>query len=233
MLAATGSTITAATDSSRAGTWLYGTTRVSATAPAGTPAVPGIPSVATPLPPAASRASVAPWKLPWNDTIRSRPVKPRASRTAVLVASVPEFISRACSQLGDPRRDLLGELHLPRRRGAVRRAVGGGSADRRRDRRMGVAEDHRPVALHEIDVAPPFDVEDVGALGPGDDVRLAADRLEGADRRVDPAGDGCRRPGEQCVVRRHPRPVHTTGSHPAAGQATGSQYGIDVTGGER
>ena len=57
------------------------------------------PSVATPLPPAASRASVAPWKLPWNDTMRSRPVNPRASRTAVLVASVPEFISRACSQL--------------------------------------------------------------------------------------------------------------------------------------
>ena len=34
-------------------------------------------------------------------TIRSRPVKPRARRTAVLVASVPEFISRTCSQLGD------------------------------------------------------------------------------------------------------------------------------------
>ena len=99
MLAATGSTMTAATESSSSGTWLYGTTRVSATAPAGTPAVPGIPNVATPLPPAASRASVAPWKLPWNDTMRSRPVNPRASLTAVLVASVPEFINRACSQL--------------------------------------------------------------------------------------------------------------------------------------
>ena len=74
MLAATGSTITAATSSSSAGTTLYGTTIVSATAPAGTPAVPGSPSVATPLPPAASRASVAPWKLPWNVTMRSRPV---------------------------------------------------------------------------------------------------------------------------------------------------------------
>ena len=58
-----------------------------------------MPKVATPLPPAASSASVAPWKLPWNDTMRSRPVNPRARRTAVLVASVPEFISRACSQL--------------------------------------------------------------------------------------------------------------------------------------
>ena len=56
--------------------------------------------MATPLPPAASRASVAPWKLPWNVISRSRPVYPRASRTAVLVASVPEFISRTRSQLG-------------------------------------------------------------------------------------------------------------------------------------
>ena len=32
--------------------------------------------------------------------MRSRPVKPRARRTAVLVASVPEFISRTRSQLG-------------------------------------------------------------------------------------------------------------------------------------
>ena len=100
MLAATGSTMTAATSSSSSGTRLYGTTSVSATAPAGTPAVPGRPSVATPLPPAASRASVAPWKLPWNVTMRSRPVNPRARRTAVLVASVPEFISRTSSQLG-------------------------------------------------------------------------------------------------------------------------------------
>ena len=100
MLAATGSTMTAATCSSSAGTTLYGTTIVSATAPAGTPAVPGRPSVATPLPPAASSASVAPWKLPWKITMRSRPVTPRARRTAVLVASVPEFIRRTRSQLG-------------------------------------------------------------------------------------------------------------------------------------
>ena len=79
---------------------MYGTTSVLATALAGTPAVPGRPSVATPLPPAASNASVAPWKLPWKMTMRSRPVNPRASRTAVLVASVPEFIRRTRSQLG-------------------------------------------------------------------------------------------------------------------------------------
>ena len=71
-----------------------------ATALAGTPAVPGRPRVATPLPPAASSASVAPWKLPWKITIRSRPVNPRARRTAVDVASVPLFMSRTRSQLG-------------------------------------------------------------------------------------------------------------------------------------
>jgi hypothetical protein len=64
MFAATGSTKTAATCSSSCGTTLYGTTIVFATALVGTPAVPGRPSVATPLPPAASSASVAPWKLP-------------------------------------------------------------------------------------------------------------------------------------------------------------------------
>ena len=74
MLAATGSTMTAATRSSSCGTALYGTTSVLATALAGTPAVPGKPNVATPLPPAASSASVAPWKLPWKITRRSRPV---------------------------------------------------------------------------------------------------------------------------------------------------------------
>lgn len=50
MLAATGSTMTHATCSSRSGTRLYGATTVSDTAAAGTPAESGSPSVATPLP---------------------------------------------------------------------------------------------------------------------------------------------------------------------------------------
>ena len=100
MFAATGSTNTAATSSSRVGTTLYGTTHVFATASSGTPAVPGRPNVARPLPPAASNASVAPWKLPLKVTIRLRPVAPRAKRTAVLVASVPLFIKRTRSHDG-------------------------------------------------------------------------------------------------------------------------------------
>ena len=61
MFAATGSTITHAMSSSRSGTSLYGATIVCATADVGTPAEPERPSVATPLPPAASSASPWPW----------------------------------------------------------------------------------------------------------------------------------------------------------------------------
>ena len=57
MFAATGSTITAATSTPTSGTTLYGTTTVSATAARVTPADPGSPRVATPLPAAASRWS--------------------------------------------------------------------------------------------------------------------------------------------------------------------------------
>ncbi len=160
MFAATGSTMTAATSSVSSGTTLYGATIVSATDAFGTPAVPGSPRVAMPLPPATSSASVAPWKLPAKVTMRSRPVTPRARRIAVLVASVPEFISRTRSQLGTRSRDRLGQLHLARRRGAVRRPVGRGGRHRRRDRRMGVSEDHGAVALDEVEVGRAFDVGD-------------------------------------------------------------------------
>ena len=133
MFAAIGSTITAATRSSSSGTTLYGATIVAATAPAGTPAVPGRPSVATPLPPATRSASVAPWKLPCEDHDHDRArCTPRARRIAVLVASVPEFINRTRSQLAHSLTDGLGELHLTRRRCAVRRSVADGRADRLR-----------------------------------------------------------------------------------------------------
>ena len=38
---------------------------------------------------------MAPWKHPWNFTIRSRPVNPRATRNAACVASVPELTKRS------------------------------------------------------------------------------------------------------------------------------------------
>ncbi len=90
---------------------------VAATAASGTPAVPGSPSVATPLPPVTSSASVAPWKLPAKVTMRSRPVTPRARRIDVLVASVPEFINRTRSQLGT-RADIASASFISRGVGA-------------------------------------------------------------------------------------------------------------------
>ena len=96
---------------------------------AGTPAVPGRPSVATPLPPAASSASVAPWKLPWKMTIRSRPVYAAgeahggARRLGARVHQPHPLAAR------HPVGDRLGELHLAGRRRAVRRAVRGRGGD--------------------------------------------------------------------------------------------------------
>ena len=68
MLPAMGSTMTQATSPScafktrsTASRSLYGTTSVSRAAPSVTPGVPGMPSVATPLPAFASSASECPW----------------------------------------------------------------------------------------------------------------------------------------------------------------------------
>ena len=90
---------------------------------------------------------------------------------------------------GDALGHRLGQHHLARRRRAVRRAIDRCRVDCGRDRRVGVAEDDRPVALHQIDVAASLDVPHVRALGTFDDVRRAADGLEGADAGVDAAGD--------------------------------------------
>ena len=53
--------MSAAIESSNSGSSFQGTTMVSATALAGTPADPDIPWLATPLPPAARRLSAWPW----------------------------------------------------------------------------------------------------------------------------------------------------------------------------
>ena len=129
ILAATGSTMTAATVSSISGITLYGATMVLATASGGTPAVPGIPSVATPLPPAARRASVAPWKLPLKIIIFARPVSPRASRTTVEVASVPEFIKRTRSH--DGTRSLIASANFISRGVGAPKEVPSTAASRR------------------------------------------------------------------------------------------------------
>ena len=83
----------------------------------------------------------------------------------------------------------LGQQHLAGCGCAVRRALGGRSVDRGGDDGMSVPEDDRAVALHQVDVPAALDIPDVRSLGALDDVRRAADRLEGPDAGVDPAGD--------------------------------------------
>jgi hypothetical protein len=60
-----------------------------------------------------------------------------------------------------------------------------------------VAVDQRPPRHHVIDVGAAVDVGDRGAPGAGDEAGRAADRLEGAHRAVDAAGNHRLRAHEQ------------------------------------
>ena len=75
--------------------------RVCLATSAGTPGESGCPKVRTPEPAETSIASAWPWYPPSNLTILSRPVYPRASRTALIAASVPEETSRTLSMEGN------------------------------------------------------------------------------------------------------------------------------------
>ena len=121
--------------------------------PAVTPAEPGRPSVATPLPGRDEQRVDVAVVAAANFTILARPVAPRASRTAVIAASVPDDTSRTFSTDGTRVGDRLGELDLARGRRAERRAVGRGALHRLDDRRVRVAEDRRAPRLHVVEVA--------------------------------------------------------------------------------
>ena len=125
-----------------------------------------------------------------------RPVAPRASRTAVIAASVPDDTSRTFStdgtRVGDrPRRA------RPRARSARRTTCrrGRGALHRLDDRGVGVAEDRRAPRLHVVDVAAAVGVDEVRRP------RRAATKngspptdVERPHRRVDAAGDARLRP---------------------------------------
>ncbi len=123
MFAATGSTSTAATSSSSIGTSLYGATIVSATAPRGDA---GRTRQSQLCDAAAARdeqrvgvAVVAAVEL--HDLVAL--VTPRARRTALINASVPEETSRTCSSPGTRARHRFGEQHFARGRRAEGRAL--------------------------------------------------------------------------------------------------------------
>ena len=201
MLAAIGSTMTHAVFSSSSGTTLYGTTRVSRTAPSVTPAEPGKPE----------RGDAAP--------------RLREQEVAVTVVVAGELHDRVAAgeaaghangghrRLGaarheanelaarNPVDDRLGQQHLSLRRRAVARASRGGLLHGGHDGGMGVAGDDRAVRLHQVDVATTLDVPHVRTFRPSDEVRRAADGAERAHRRVDASGDHALGAREQLLVR--------------------------------
>ncbi len=87
------------------------------------------------------------------------------------------------------RADALGELDLERAGRAEAQAARRGFDHRADDLGMRVAGDHRPPRADIVDVALAVDVDQARALGARDERRRAADRLEGAHRRIDSAGN--------------------------------------------
>ena len=83
----------------------------------------------------------------------SRPVKPRARRMALMVASVPELTKRTSSMDGMSSIDAPREPRLELGRGAEAQAVGGDSLHRFDDLRMRVAQDHRTPGADVVDEA--------------------------------------------------------------------------------
>ena len=86
---------------------------------------------------------------------------------------------------------------------AEREAVLDRALDRASDVRVVVADDHRAPRADVVDVALAFDVEQIGTVGACGEERLAADRLERPDGRVDAAVHALEGAREKLVVRGH------------------------------
>ena len=110
-----------------------------------------------------------PWYWPSNLITTSRPVSPRASRMACIVASVPVLVKRIASGHSKRLHHLLGCLDLP--------TLGHGEAGRlaRRldhrspDIRIAVTEDDRPESALVVDVVLAVHVDEVPRLAVVDD----------------------------------------------------------------
>ncbi len=89
---------------------------------------------------------------------------------------------------GDGLANGAGQLHLQLGGGAVGGAAPGGLGDGVGDGGMGVAEDEGAEGGDVVDVGVAVKVEDAGPLAVGDEGRVAADGLEGADGAGDAAG---------------------------------------------
>ena len=121
--------------------------------------------------------------------ILSRPVKPRASRTHDIVASVPLFTIRTFSIDGTQ----------PQISSAISTSSGFGMpkltpraavvADRIEHDARRVTENRRAPGADVVDVFVAIDVPDLGALGAIDEKRLAPETAKGAHGRVDATGN--------------------------------------------
>ncbi|MCY1531256.1 hypothetical protein D9M68_664760 [compost metagenome] len=109
------------------------------------------------------------------------------------------------------RADQIRHFHFQGGRRAIGQAVFELLAHRIQHVRVAVAEDHRAPGTHVVDIALVILVRHVGAGRMLEEQRRAADALEGADRRVDPAGDVFLGIGEQGFGTGHGRSLHTSG----------------------
>ena len=78
--------------------------------------------------------------------------------------------------------DLFGQLDFALGRRTEGKALVHRAMDRFFDRRVTVAEDHRPPGADVIDVALSLGVDEVRAFGAGNEARRAADGAKGAHR---------------------------------------------------
>ena len=156
-------------------------------------------------------------------------MKARATRIALIVASVPELTKRTSSRLGIASRMRSRELELERARRAEARPLAQRLLERGHDSRMRVAEDQRPPREDVVDVAVPVDVDEVRALAAVDEERRAADRLERAHGRADAARQQVERLGEEPFggLARHARaPASARATDSAASSPERMQSGI-------
>ena len=196
MLPAIGSSKTAATwpgnrarASATAAASLNGQRIVSRTAPAVTPGLLGVPSVVAAEPAWTSKAVDVPMVVAGHlDDLRPAG-DPAATRTADIVASVPDETNRTFSIDGTAAAT-VSAISISRTVGAPKLEPRSSAVDHGRSHLgMRVAQNHRAPRADVIDVRVAVDVVEVGPCGAGDERRFAADRAERPRRAVDAARD--------------------------------------------
>ena len=128
---------------------------------------------------------------------------PRASRIALIAASVPLFTRPHLLHAGHRVDDALREFHLALGGSAERGPLRGGAQRRFDDLGASMAEQQRSPRLHEIDVAVAVDVDEERALTAVEEHRRAAHAPEGPNRRIDPARDHGASASEQVLGSGH------------------------------